>query len=369
MINIEKVEVAQPEEINLEFGQNVWGNLNIEKNKTENIQNGIKNDSRVNDKYLENFHNSSATNNTDGDMTASDDNNGGDNLTFFVHKLLSKRNSEDDNKMDNLENEHQNITTPDAMVSINSTEVPATYLKLQDIEIENYELNENYTDYIKYNISDINDDNDTLSEQDTMTPKTIDLEKNHDNITVTEKDYSESNDKDQDSNDTDSIDTNDITQDTTEKTSDKCENNFTTIVNSKSFQNCSQASSFLQTHCPTSVDVKSKTNEDKAVTNQDINGHYNGTDMKFFQFHGETLENLSHNLTSYTKDEDCCDVMDAVKILRVMLAFIKDDTDIINEISVKKSKFGWDYKLNNKTVSMKETEMIQIKSRKRSVKD
>ena len=147
-------------------------------------------------------------------------------------------------------------------------------------------MNENYTDYIKYNISDINDDNDTLSEQDTMTPKTIDLEKNHDNITVTEKDYSESNDKDQDSNDTDSIDTNDITQDTTEKTSDKCENNFTTIVNSKSFQNCSQASSFLQTHCPTSVDVKSKTNEDKAVTNQDINGHYNGTDMKFFQFHG-----------------------------------------------------------------------------------
>merc|ERR1711862_461076 len=156
------------------------------------------------------------------------------------------------------------------------------------------------------------------------------------NITVTEKDYSESNDKDQDSNDTDSIDTNDITQDTTEKTSDKCENNFTTIVNSKSFQNCSQASSFLQTHCPTSVDVKSKKNEDKAVTNQDINGHYNRTDMKFFQFHGETIENLSHNLTGYTKDEDCCDVMDAVKMLRVMLAFIKDDTDIINEISVKK---------------------------------
>merc|ERR1712025_446707 len=190
VINIEKVEVAQPEEINLEFGQNVWGNLNIEKNKTENIQNGIKNDSRVNDKYLENFHNSSATNNTDGDMTASDDNNGGNNLTFFVHKLLSKRNSEDDNKMVNVENEHQNITTPDVMVSINSTEVPATYLKLQDIEIENYELNENYTDYVKYNISDINDDNDTLSEQETMTPKTIDLRNNHDNITVTETDYS-----------------------------------------------------------------------------------------------------------------------------------------------------------------------------------
>ena len=363
MINIEKVEVAQPEEINLEFGQNVWGNLNIETNKTENIQSG--NDSRVNDKYLENFHNSSATNNTEGEMKGSDDNNGEDNLTFFVHKLLSKRNSEDDNKMDNLENEHQNITTQDVMVSINSTEVPATYLKLQDIEIENYELNENYTDYVKYNISDINDDNDTLSEQETMTPKTIDLKNNHDNITVTETDYSETDGKVQDSNDTDSTETNDITQDTTNKNSDKCENNFTTIVTNKSFQNCSQASSFLQTHCSASVNVKSKTNEDKA----DIHGHHNGTDMKFFQFHGETLENLSHNLTSYTKDEDCCDVMDAVKILRVMLAFIKDDMDIINEISVKKRKFGWDYKLNNKTVSMKETEMIQIKSRKRSVKD
>ena len=49
-----------------------------------------------------------------------------------------------------------------------------------------------------------------------------------------------------------------------------------------------------------------------------------------------------------------------------MLTFIKDDMDIINEISVKKSKSGWDYKLNNKTISMKKLEMSQIRKKQKS---
>ena len=180
-----------------------------------------------------------------------------------------------------------------------------------------------------------------------MTSETINIESTHDNITETDIDFTETNDTD--------LDTQDITENETmvTKRSDKCKNSFTSFVQTNSFKNCSQASSFLQTHCSASVDVKSKIKNDYVDINQDTDQDYNGTDINFFQFHGEAIENLSHNLTSYSKDEDCCDVMDAVKILRIMLAFIKDDMDIISEISVKKSKSGWDYKLNSKTISMK----------------
>ena len=181
VINIDTVEVAQPREINLEFGQNVWGGLHIETNTTETVQNGSKkNDSRVNDKYFENFHNSSATNITDEeDMKASGDDNGDeedDNLSFFVHKLLSKRNSEEDNKI-----EQQNVTTHENRDS-NNTDIPVEYLKLEDIEIENYELNENFTDNVTHNITDNNDNNKTISNQNIIL-ETNDLNITHDNIT------------------------------------------------------------------------------------------------------------------------------------------------------------------------------------------
>ena len=129
VINIDKVEVAQPKEINLEFGQNVWGDLHIETNARENAQNeGTKNDSRVNDKFLENFHNSSVSNNTDvGDMKVSavvnDDEE--DNLSYFVHKQLNKRQSEDETAT-----EQQNTTIHEnEMVNKdhNNTEVAVNY--------------------------------------------------------------------------------------------------------------------------------------------------------------------------------------------------------------------------------------------------
>ena len=159
VIHIDSINVEKPHEINIELGNmNQYPKLNSSKiNLTSQQQ-----DQRENDKFFENFENNTHQGNS-GPInsqlahldTDTNPNSGKINMTYFVHKLLSKRGTEYNMKIANFKNatledilnqnqfesfEIKNLN--DGITSQNETEhdiknLPHEFLKVQEIEIEN----------------------------------------------------------------------------------------------------------------------------------------------------------------------------------------------------------------------------------------
>ena len=155
MININNLNVEDPQEVNVEIGSNEVGtkiaNISHKENRT-----------RDNDKYLQDFQNSSifstVTNSEDDrsnereplsiDFHAHEETNEKKNMSFFVHQLLSKRGADEGNskkyhlkenllsrtsfKLLNFENDNSSRSN----FFIHSvSRSPADFLKQEDIEV------------------------------------------------------------------------------------------------------------------------------------------------------------------------------------------------------------------------------------------
>ena len=156
VININNLNVEEPQEINVEIGSNEVG--------AKIANSSIKEDgTRVNDKYLQDFKNSSivpsVTTSKEGkdgdpsniDLHKHEEKDESKNMSFFVNQLLSKRDTEDRNRKIHRLKEHflsrtdldsklltfENDISTRAYSSISSVPgLPAEFLKLQDIEVD-----------------------------------------------------------------------------------------------------------------------------------------------------------------------------------------------------------------------------------------
>ena len=155
MININNLNVEDPQEVNVEIGSNEVGakiaNISHKENRT-----------RDNDKYLQDFQNSSifstVTNSEDDrsnereplniDLQAHEETNKRKNMSFFVHQLLSKRGADEGNRKIYLLKENhlfrtyskllnfENDNSSRSNFSIHSIlRLPSEFLKQQDIEV------------------------------------------------------------------------------------------------------------------------------------------------------------------------------------------------------------------------------------------
>ena len=155
MININILNVEDPQEVNVEIGSNEVGakiaNISHKENRT-----------RDNDKYLQDFQNSSifstVTNSEDDrsnereplniDLQAHEETNKRKNMSFFVHQLLSKRGADEGNRKIYLLKENhlfrtyskllnfENDNSSRSNFSIHSIlRLPSEFLKQQDIEV------------------------------------------------------------------------------------------------------------------------------------------------------------------------------------------------------------------------------------------
>lgn len=143
VININNLNVEEPQEVNVEIGSNEVGtkiaNTTLKENGT-----------RVNDKFLQDFHNSSispsVTNLKDDgtnereplkvDFHAHDETNEKKNMSFFVHQILSKRGVEEGkHKIYRLTENLLARTSLDSSIP-SVSELPAEFLKQQDIEVD-----------------------------------------------------------------------------------------------------------------------------------------------------------------------------------------------------------------------------------------
>ena len=199
VININNLNVEEPQEVNVEIGSNDVGakitNTSLKENGT-----------RVNDKFLQDFHNSSispsVTNLKDGgtnkkeplklELNAHEEKNEKKNMSFFVHQLLSKRGADEgmskiyrltenllyrtDSEVLNFENDNSSIPTV--------SRLPAEFLKQQDIEVD---VNQTYNGNLTLsttqmtNVTAINThDLDTLSNTSDITSK----DKSPDNLHI-----------------------------------------------------------------------------------------------------------------------------------------------------------------------------------------
>ena len=156
VININNLNVEEPQEINVEIGSNEVG--------AKIANSSIKEDgTRVNDKYLQDFKNSSivpsVTTSKEGkdgdpsniDLHKHEEKDESKNMSFFVNQLLSKRDTEDRNRKIHRLKEHflsrtdldsklltfeNDVSTrPDSSIP-SVPGLPAEFLKLQDIEVD-----------------------------------------------------------------------------------------------------------------------------------------------------------------------------------------------------------------------------------------
>mgnify|MGYP001485258369 CR=1 FL=1 len=154
VININNLNVEEPQEINVEIGSNEVG--------AKIANSSIKEDgTRVNDKYLQDFKNSSivpsVTTSKEGkdgdpsniDLHKHEEKDESKNMSFFVNQLLSKRDTEDRNRKIHRLKEHflsrtdldsklltfeNDISTISSIPSVPG--LPAEFLKLQDIGVD-----------------------------------------------------------------------------------------------------------------------------------------------------------------------------------------------------------------------------------------
>ena len=254
VININNLNVEEPKEINLEIGNKV---------STADEEND-GNRTRVNDKFFEDFHThntSSAAsttiqlnlNNDDGKRPSLDDfipitiknvddlnikaeSNGRKNLTYFVHKLLSRRGAEYELKIANFKKNIPSAEAPKLFSTsqlqqdnltemlVNSStslppqvsSLPLEFLKLQDIDIQKFPSNVG---------NETNDDEGstelmtTFEEETTMTygENSMTLTILHDNDIMTKDNNNMTKDnfekKTEDKYDINTFETNDETKD------------------------------------------------------------------------------------------------------------------------------------------------------------
>ena len=172
VININNLEVEEPHAVNVEIGSNEVESM---------IANNKKNGTRVNDKFLQNFHDSSInpsvsnSKESDGESLDSDINlntvsNGRKNMSYFVHQLLNKRGAEENQKILRknlffrtdpkfLDKDNYSNKTSDSFIPP-ITNLPAEFRKLKDKN-----MTENQA------ITLLTMDNDTFSETNNLIGK------------------------------------------------------------------------------------------------------------------------------------------------------------------------------------------------------
>ena len=315
VINIENVNMEQPREMNIEIGNTIFTNTtsSTSQNLTDfgnntrravvvaEYDNNRTND-RVNDKYLETFYNNSHL------LEGLKDAVRQSNISYFVHKVLSKRNADQEFSLGDMEvngphsdqltsndlTSDSNDLTPDTNDRTpDSNDLTFTYdtkvfydtdeslvarLKKEDIVIDNYEA-------ATYSKCDTNK-TDLPMTTETMTT-TTNLDNDHDNSNA------------------------------------DCHN----TVTYNPARNCSEAEDYIKNYC-------SSQNEKSGTTEISITK----PNPEFFETHKKDLKKKKKVTPIAVKKTspsvDCCKVADAIEILKMLNRILRMKDENINVLAI-----------------------------------
>ena len=306
MINIDNLNVEQPRELHVDIGHNYLTNSTSFNSSIRHDGLG-NNQTRLNDTFFETFYNNSHL--VDDIKQAMKESN----ISYFVHKVLSKRNARSEMKAEDLE-----TNRPDYRVTFsndsdvfydsddsNDQESPPLFasLKKEDIVIERYDSDETGSG----SGDDVTDDNI----HDTETDMTISP----------------------------------MTQDYSNHTNDRACPQFVNTT-------CSEAKKYISTHCSSQENSKKKPSSE------------------FFQYHKEANsknKNKGDNLrvppSENSKEVDCCKVADAIELMKMLNRIMRIKEENINLLAISrlKKEKKWKFKVGQRELIFGNREIANLK--------
>ena len=305
MINIDNLNVEQPRDLHIDIGHHYLTDFNssaVPATSNSNLTDESKyNQTRLNDTFLETFYNNSHL--VDDIKQAMKESN----ISYFVHKVLSKRNAKAELTAEDLE-----INRPDYRVNFsNDSEVfydsdssnLLASLKKEDIEIERFDSDETGSG----SGAEINAEMETIM-------------------------------------------TSPLTQDYDNQTNDNACPQFANSSNNSSA--CSEAKKYISSFCSTQENSKEKPSSE------------------FFLHHKETNSQkdnkAGHQRVPSSQDSrevDCCKLADAIELLKMLNRIVRIKEENINLLAISrvKNEKKWKFKVGKKELIFGNKEIANLK--------
>ena len=306
MINIDNLNVEQPRELNIDIGHNSYlTNSNssaVTSSSNSNITHDINyNETRLNETFVETFYdNAHLVDDIKQAMKES-------NISYFVHKVLSKRNAKAELTAEDLE-----INRPD------------------------------------YRVTSSNDSDVFYDDSDDQTSPLVASLKKED-IVIERLDSDESGSGSGADSNIETMMTSPLTQDysTSNQTNDKACHQF---LNSTS--PCSEAQKYLSSHC---------SSQENSKPSSEFFQHHQETNSQNNKNKGGNLRVTS--TTENSREVECCKVADAIELMKMLnrIMRIKEENIDLLAISRLKKEKKWKFKVGRKELIFGNKEIANLK--------
>ena len=302
MINIDNLNVEQPRELHIDIGHSYYLTNSSAVTSQSNITHDgiIDNVTRVNDTFSDTFYNKSSHLVDDIKQAMKES-----NISFFVHKVLSKRNAQAELSAEDLEinrPEYRLTFSNDSDVLYDSDDQASppllASLKKEDIVIERYDSDQTGSG----SGDDETDDNDSI----------------------------------------DSMTTSPLTQDFTNQTNDKVCPKFVNTTTT-----CSEAKKYISSYCS------------KEKPSSEFFQHHKETNSKKDNKGG----NLRAPPSANSHEVECCKVADAIDLMKMLNRIMKIKEENINLLAISrlKKEKKWKFKVGQRELIFGNKEIANLK--------